>query len=54
VRATLASARLAITDGELEAARRLAPDLQPILRSDDAREGVQSFVERREARFTGH
>jgi enoyl-CoA hydratase/carnithine racemase len=54
VRATLASARLAITDGEQEAARRLAPDLRPILSSDDAREGIQSFVERRQARFTGH
>lgn len=54
VRATLASARLAITAGELEAARRLGPDLQPIFASDDAREGVQSFIERRQAHFTGH
>lgn len=52
VQATLASARLAITD-DREAAARLLPDLQPILRSDDAREGVQSFLERRPARFTG-
>jgi hypothetical protein len=52
VRATLASARLAIDD-EHEAACRLLPDLAPILASDDAREGIQSFVERRKARFTG-
>ncbi|MCA1664436.1 MAG: crotonase/enoyl-CoA hydratase family protein [Myxococcales bacterium] len=52
VRATLASARLALVD-ERQAAARLLPDLQPIMASDDAREGVQSFVERRAARFTG-
>jgi enoyl-CoA hydratase len=53
VRATLASARLAISDGEQAALARLAPDLVPILASDDAREGVQSFIERRAAKFTG-
>ena len=52
VRATLASARLALVD-EREAAARLLPDLKPIMASDDAREGVQSFIERRAARFTG-
>ena len=52
VRATLASARLALRD-EREAAARLLPDLKPIMASDDAREGVQSFMERRAARFTG-
>ena len=52
VRATLASARFALADEE-EAARRLVPDLVPIMVSDDAREGVQSFLERREAKFTG-
>jgi enoyl-CoA hydratase len=52
VRATLASARLALAD-EAHAAARLLPDLAPILASDDAREGVASFLERRTARFTG-
>jgi enoyl-CoA hydratase/carnithine racemase len=53
VRATIASARLAFDEGEDAAARRLLPDLQPILASDDAREGVQSFIERRAAVFRG-
>jgi enoyl-CoA hydratase/carnithine racemase len=52
VQATLASARLAL-ENEAAAAARLLPDLQPILASDDAREGLQSFLERRTARFTG-
>ena len=52
VRATLASSRMAIDD-EREATRRLLPDLVPIMKSDDAHEGVMSFMERRAARFTG-
>ena len=52
VRATLSSSRIALAD-ESEAARRLLPDLQPLLRSDDAKEGLQSFLERRAAKFTG-
>jgi enoyl-CoA hydratase len=50
--ATLASSRLAIDD-EAAATARLLPDLVPIMNSDDAREGLQSFLERRAARFTG-
>ncbi len=54
VRATLASAWTSVREGEDAAARRLLPNLLPLMSSDDAQEGVQSFVERRAARFTGH
>jgi len=53
VRATLASARLDQEVGESAAARRLLPDLQPLLASEDVQEGIASFMERREARFKG-
>ena len=53
VQATLASARLATAAGEQAAARELLPTLQRLMGSDDAREGLLSFMERRAARFTG-
>jgi enoyl-CoA hydratase len=53
VRATLASARVGLHEGAEAAARALPRQLAPILGSDDAREGVQSFVERRAGRYTG-
>lgn len=53
VRATLTSARLAITHGEAAAVQRLAPDLQPLMYSEDVKEGIQSFIERRPANFQG-
>jgi len=53
VRATLASARLARSQGEYPAIARLLPDLVPITQSEDFKEGVQSFIERREAKFKG-
>jgi enoyl-CoA hydratase len=53
VRATLASSRLAAAEGDAVAARRLLPDLAPIMKSEDVKEGILSFVERREAKFTG-
>lgn len=53
VYATLASARLAEAEGEEAAVARLLPDLRPIMDSEDAAEGLRSFVERREARFQG-
>ncbi len=53
VRATLVNARLAAAADEAALASRLFGDLQPVMGSDDAREGMQSFIERRAARFTG-
>lgn len=53
VYATLASSRYALPTSEADAARRLLPDLAPVLASEDAREGLASFLERRAARFTG-
>lgn len=53
VAATLASARIARSQGESAAMARLMPDLMPLLQSEDFKEGVQSFIERRNARFKG-
>lgn len=53
VAATLANARLALDSGERVASERLLPDLVPLLHSEDAKEGVQSFLERRTAVFKG-
>jgi enoyl-CoA hydratase/carnithine racemase len=53
VRATLKGARLAIAEGEEAAIQQFVPDLQVIMRSEDIKEGVQSFVERRSANFKG-
>lgn len=33
--------------------QRLAQDLQPPVQSEDIREGIQSFIERRQANFKG-
>jgi enoyl-CoA hydratase/carnithine racemase len=51
VRATLASARLARAQGEQAAFARMLPDLQAAFASDDAIEGLNAFLERREPRF---
>jgi enoyl-CoA hydratase len=53
VRATLRSARLSLEEGETVAAGRLQDDMAAVLASEDFREGVASFRERRAARFTG-
>jgi enoyl-CoA hydratase/carnithine racemase len=53
VRATLASAHLALTQGEEAAIERLEPDFLHLMQTEDASEGLQSFVERRPARFQG-
>ncbi|MFT3775509.1 MAG: crotonase/enoyl-CoA hydratase family protein [Minicystis sp.] len=53
VRATLASARRAREEGEAAAEKRLLADIQPLLQSEDAKEGLASFLERRTAKFSG-
>jgi enoyl-CoA hydratase/carnithine racemase len=51
IRATLASARLARERGAQEAFARMMPDMQTAVASDDAIEGLNAFLERREPRF---
>lgn len=53
VRATLASAHLARERGEAAAVEGLRPEVTALLATADAAEGVQSFIERRQARFSG-
>ena len=53
VRQTLVSARIQQATLEQAAIQQLLPDLKPIMASDDVKEGVQSFVERRPAEFKG-
>jgi len=53
VQGTLANARTARAAAERAAVEQLRELLTGILGSEDAAEGVRSFVERRDARFTG-
>lgn len=53
VRATLANARVAVQRGPDAAIEDLRPTLSGLLASEDAREGMMSFIERRAGRFTG-
>jgi enoyl-CoA hydratase/carnithine racemase len=51
VRATLASARLARREGERAAFARMLPQMQQAIAGDDALEGLNAFIERREPKF---
>lgn len=53
VRATLQSARTCDEQGQAAALAGMMDDVRAVMASDDAREGMRSFVERRTARFTG-
>jgi enoyl-CoA hydratase/carnithine racemase len=51
VQASLASARRARHEGEGAAFKRMLGELQQVMATDDAVEGLKSFLERREPRF---
>jgi enoyl-CoA hydratase len=53
VQATLASAHLARNEGDAAAIDRLRPEVTRLFGTADAAEGMQSFVERRPAQFSG-
>jgi len=53
VQASLQNARKAVVEGELAAMKELIPIAQKLMRTEDAKEGLQSFVERRKAIFSG-
>jgi enoyl-CoA hydratase/carnithine racemase len=53
VQATLANARVAVAQGPAAAVEHLRATLPRVLASEDAAEGVRSFVERRDAQFRG-
>ena len=53
VRATLESARRGLHEGERAAAVALRDQVVPLMQTEDAREGVDSFLERRAGRFHG-
>lgn len=53
VQATLASAKTAIIDGQDQAEKNLMPVLHQLMQTADAKEGLLSFLERREAKFQG-
>lgn len=53
VRGTLANARVSFEEGPAAAVQHLAALLPDVMASEDAKEGLASFLERREARFSG-
>jgi enoyl-CoA hydratase len=53
VQASLASSRKAVAEGEEAAAAALLPEIRALMKSEDAAEGLASFLERRPAVFKG-
>ena len=53
VQGLLRATRFAQENDRAACAREIFRDLGPIMRSEDAKEGVQSFLERRKAVFRG-
>ena len=51
--AAAAEVRAAIPSAEVEAGKRLMPDLVPIMKSEDVQEGLRAFMERRPGTFSG-
>jgi enoyl-CoA hydratase len=54
VRTVLKSAHLAREQGEAAAIAHLRPDITALFATSDGAEGMRSFLERRDAEFTGH
>jgi enoyl-CoA hydratase/carnithine racemase len=53
VQGSLKSSKIAVSEGQEVAKERLFPELRPVMASEDVKEGIQSFLERREAVFKG-
>ncbi len=53
VRATIASARIAQNEGFASAVEALTPQILELFGTEDAKEGVASFIERRDGKFVG-
>jgi enoyl-CoA hydratase/carnithine racemase len=53
VEATLRSARLGVEQGDKAAFAQLVPEIRRLMATEDAQEGVMSFMQRRQAVFKG-